>query len=341
MNVDPWNAQKLMRTSGAFWESCALHAGVELDVFSAIGDTSLTGDEVAGTLGGDVRGITALLNALAAMGLLIKHEGRFANTSVSRTLLARDSPQYIGYMIRHHHHLVPAWSELHRAARTGKPVRERTGDEEEIESFLMGMFNQAMGFAPRLARELDLSGRHRLLDLGGGPGTYAIHFCLANPGLRACVFDLPAAREFALKAAKRFGVRDRIDFTPGNYHVDHLKGPYDVAWLSHILHSMDPGESQRLISKAVSLLPPGGLILVHDFVLDGTMASPLFPALFSLNMLVNTKGGRAYSEAQIREMLSKAGVDDVRRLPIQGPNDSAIIGGTVRVSGDDQLNPKL
>jgi predicted O-methyltransferase YrrM len=330
MSHDQWNAGKLLRISGAFWESCALHAGVELGVFSAIGDASLTGDEVAGRLRGDVRGITALLDALTAMGLLIKQEGRFANTVGSRTFLTKDSPQYIGYMIRHHHHLVPAWSELHRAARTGKPVRERTGDEGENESFLMGMFNQAMGFAPRLAKELDLSGRRHLLDLGGGPGTYAIHFCLANPGLRASVFDLPTTRAFALKTVERFGVKDRIEFTPGNYHVDELKGPYDVVWLSHILHSLDPEQSQRLISKAVSVLEPGGLILIQDFVLDGTMASPLFPALFSLNMLVNTEGGRAYSEGQIKEMLSWAGAEDVRRLPFQGPNDSAIIGGTVK-----------
>ena len=76
----------------------------------------------------------------------------------------------------------------------------------------MGMFNMAMNTAPRLVPLADLSGRRRLLDLGGGPGTYAIHFCRHNPDLQATVFDLPTTRPFALKTIERFGLGDRVGF---------------------------------------------------------------------------------------------------------------------------------
>ena len=72
---------------------------------------------------------------------------------------------------------------------------------------------------------------------------------------------------------------------------------------------------------------PGGLILVHDFILRDTKDSPLFPALFSLNMLVNTEAGRSYSEAEIREMLFTAGIKEIKRLPFAGPTESGIIRG--------------
>jgi len=59
------------------------------------------------------------------------------------------------------------------------------------------------------------------------------------------------------------------------------------------------------------------------------MDSPLFPALFSLNMLMGTSYGQAYSEKQLSDMLTGAGVRDIRRLDFRGPNDSGIITGVV------------
>jgi hypothetical protein len=76
-------------------------------------------------------------------------------------------------------------------------------------------------------------------------------------------------------------------------------------------------------------MEPGASIVIHDFILDDSMAGPLFPALFSLNMLLGTESGQSYSESQIRDMLSAAGVKNIRRLAIQSPNDSGIIIGTV------------
>ncbi len=189
----------------------------------------------------------------------------------------------------------------------------------------MGMFNMAMGIAPTLSKQIDLKERIHLLDLGGGPGTYAIHFCLANPDLKATIYDLPETRPFAEKTIERFGLSERIDFVSGDYLEDKITGSYDVVWLSHILHGEGPDKCRMIIKKAVSTLRPGGLLFVHDFILDNTFDGPRFPALFSLNMLVNTENGQSYSEDQIKEMLSRAGLQDIRRLPFRGPTESGIV----------------
>ncbi len=329
MVKENWTPDQILKLSGSYWNACTLHAGVMLDVFTVLGDESLEAENVAKRLGGDLRGVSMLLNALAAMGLLIKKEGKYANTPESKTLLVKGSPKYIGYMIKHIHLLVPGWAQLAKAVTGGKPVRKRTGSEEEREIFLMGMFNLANTIAPHFAKQVDLRDRHGLLDFGGGPGTYAIHFCLANPALKATVYDLPTTRPFALKTIEQFGLANRIDFMPGDYMEDQIKGSYDVAWLSHILHGEGPEECEKIIEKTVSVMEHGGFILIHDFILSDTLDSPLFPALFSLNMLVNTQDGQCYSESQIKGMLSKVGVKQIRRLPFQGPNDSGIICGIV------------
>ena len=166
-----------------------------------------------------------------------------------------------------------------------------------------------------------------MLDLGGGPGTYAIHFCLKNPQLQATVFDRPTTRPFAEKTIQRFDLNERIGFMQGDFLEDEIDGSYDLVWLSHILHSEGPDSCQATLHKAVGALQPGGKILIHDFILDESLDSPEYPALFSLNMFLNTASGRSYSGTQIMDMLEREGVQDLQRLPFIGPNNSGIISG--------------
>lgn len=325
-----WNSGRILSTSSRFWHSCTIHAGVRLEVFSHIGEKKLGAVEVAGLANASERGMTILLNALAAMGLLTGEDGLFANTESARELLDKKSPRYLGYIIMHHHHLVDGWQQLDQAVVTGEPVETKShGEEKERESFQLGMFNIAMAIAPRLADIIDLSSRRHLLDLGGGPGTHAIFFCKANPELRATIFDRATTEPFARKTTEKFGVADRIDFIAGDFNRDDIPGRYDAAWLSQILHSNSYEECERLIAKTVSVLEPGGEILVHDFHLNDTMDGPLFPALFSLNMLINNHG-RSYSEKEVRSMMEKAGAGNIERLPFSGPNESSVLRGIVR-----------
>ncbi len=331
MEKQQWNPGSLLQLSGQYWETCTLHAAVKLDVFTAIGDQQIAGDDIAQRLNVNKNGITRLLNALTAMNLLEKSDDKFSNVLAGTTFLSKDSPGYIGYIITHHHHLVDSWSKLDQAVKTGTPVRARVSDTspEWRESFLMGMFNIAMSMAPLVADTIDLSRRDHMLDLGGGPGTYAIHFCMKNPALKATVYDLPTTRPFAEKTIGKFDLTDRIDFMDGNYVEEGIEGLYDVAWLSHILHGEGQKDCQRIIEKTVSALEPGGMIIVHDFILNNTMDGPLFPALFTLNMFLGTSDGQSYSEKQITDMLDNAGVKEIRRLSFKGPTDSGIITGTV------------
>ena len=319
----------LLKTSSSYWQACTLHAGVGLDIFSKLQSEKLTGSEVAEKIKGNDRAVETLLNALVAMGLLEKKGLTFNNTEFSKKHLVKDSPDYIGHIILHHRHLVDGWNQLDKAVQTGLPVEKRSyGEKVERESFLMGMFNLASSIAPTIAKQISLEGRTHLLDLGGGPGTHAIYFCLENKNMKATIFDRATTHDFAAETVKRFGLSERIDFQAGDFNDDSLGGPYDVAWLSQILHSNGPEECKQLIAKTVASLEKGGLIMVHDFFLEENRASPLFPALFSLNMLLNNNG-QSYTEGDVREMFMAAGVKNIERLPFQGPNDSYILCGTV------------
>lgn len=331
MKLFDWNPGTLLEMSGYYWKTCTLHAGVKLDIFTIIGSKALSCDEINKKLKGSKKGLALLLNALAALELLVKKDKTYSNSPPALTFLSKESPRYIGFMIMHHHHLMESWQKMDQAIIEGKPTRKRSSfsDEERRESFLMGMFNIGMATAPRLSKELNLSGCKRLLDLGGGPGTFAIHFCLANPELKASVYDLPSTRPFAEKTIQRFKVSDRVDFIPGNYIEDKFmpENAFDAAWLSHILHGEGPEQAKKIIGKAVFALKPGSKIFIHEFILNDTMDGPLFPALFSINMYLGTPEGKAYSETELFAMLKAHGIKDIKRLSFEGPTQSGILSG--------------
>lgn len=326
-----WHPGELLSCSSAYWRGCTLQSAVRLGLFSELAAGSCSAAELADKIGSEARATGLLADGLAAMELLQKVGERYENSPEAQRFLVESSPHYMGHIILHHHHLVDGWAQLDQSVRTGGPVERRSyGAEIERESFIMGMFNLSMQIAPQIAEQVDLGGRTRLLDLGGGPGTHAIHFCRNNPGLRALIFDRATTEPFARQTVARFELEERIEFAGGDFKTDPIPGgPYDVAWLSHILHSNTSKECYEIIEKSVGVMETGGLILVHDFILNNNKDGPEFPALFSLNMLLTGNGGRSYSQEEVCDMLRSAGVANLQPHPFRAKNDSSIIYGTV------------
>jgi SAM-dependent methyltransferase len=332
METQKWSPATLLQLSGGYWSSCALHAGVKLGIFTALSGEGATAAELAKKLGLNLRGLGMLLDALASLDLLEKSGALYQSTPFAVEFLSYNSPAYLGYIIQHHHHLMAGWNLLDEAVKDGQPVRSRVShadDDKVRECFEMGMFNLAMMVAPKIVPHLDLAGRKRLLDLGGGPGTYAVHFCRHNPQLVAVVYDLPTTRKFAEQTIARFGLEQRVTFEDGDFIDGAILGSFDAAWLSHILHGEGPKECAQLLKKVVAALEPGGVLMVQEFILNNSKDAPVFPALFSLNMLLGTESGQAYSEGELLEMMTTAGLVDLKRLDIDLPNGAGILTGKV------------
>lgn len=331
MPEETWNPKTLLALSNSYWQTSVLHTSVKLDLFTALDDQPLRAAELAEKLGADREGLERLLTALVAMELLHKENDCFSCTRSAAIFLSHQSPLYLGNIIQHHRQLMESWAHLDEAVISGRPVRARyAGDDPEWRrNFLMGMFDLAMLLAPKLVAQIDLSKHRRLLDLGGGPGTWAIHFCKKNPGLEAIVYDLPSSRFFAEETITRFGLQDQVSFVGGDFLREELTGSYDVVWLSHILHGEGPQEVRAILDNIASVLKPGGLLLIHEFVLNDDGSGPLFPALFSLNMLLGTSAGRSYSGQQLFDMLQEAGFVNAQVLDLGLPNGSSVIAANL------------
>jgi len=307
--------QPLLELASAFQRSRALLTAVELGVFAVLGEDGHTSTQVAQALGTADRATDRLLNALCALGLLAKREGRFFNGPLAARYLVRGRPEYLAGLM-HTAHLWETWGTLTEAVRLGRYVvshlLEARGPDW-IRAFIGAMHWRACQQAPGVVALLDLSRVARLLDVGGGSGGYAMAFARARPALRAVVFDLPHVIPLARDYIGQEGLGDRVETVPGDFSTDSLGGGFDLVFLSAILHGYAPGQNRQLLRKCAEALTPGGQLVVQDFIMEEDRTHPAFGALFALNMLVGTEGGDTYTEAEVREWVEAAGLGDIVR----------------------------
>ncbi len=322
-----WSAAALLESTGSYWQACAIMAGVNLDLFNLLAVQKETSAGLAKRTETDERALAMLLRALAALELLEENGGIYHCSLSAMTFLVSDSPQYLGNIISHQHHLVESWAQLDKAVASGKPLRQRSSfsEQEWRKSFLLGMQNLANLIAPQLVPQIDIGQRTQMLDLGGGPGTWSIHFCQHNPNLHSTIFDLPGSKEIAEKEINDADMVNRIDFEAGDFNSSAFSARYDVIWMSHILHGEGEANCSALINKAAAALKDDGLLIIHEFILNDNDPGPVYSALFALNMLLGTDEGAAYSERQLRGMLTAAGLQKVKRLKLPPQSRSGII----------------
>jgi precorrin-6B methylase 2 len=181
-------------------------------------------------------------------------------------------------------------------------------EEASARRLTLALAGRARIVAPILAQRFPIPESHVLLDVGGGTGLYSIGLLKRNPNLRAIIWDRAQVLKVAHEMGERFGVLDRMQLLAGDMFADPIPAGCDVILLSNILHDWDVPECQRLLDRCAVALPAGGQLLIHDVFLNDAMDGPLTVALYSTALFTITEG-RAYSAAEYRAMLSKAGLE--------------------------------
>ena len=275
-----------------------------------MGEDWKTVAEAAAGAGLDERATGVALCALTAAGWVRQDGERFSSEPGVRPYLLAGSPETIVSILNHNLSMMHGWVRLAEVLRTGRPVRGQERTSDELKDFILGMENVSRRSSVEVAGKIDLSGARRLLDLGGGPGTAALTFARANPGLECVVFDLPETVEIAREQIRAADLGDRVRTVAGDFYADSLPEGFDLVYISNIIHMMDPGQTRDLLRKSREALVPGGRVIVKDFFLEDSLSEPAAAAQFSVNMLVNTDGGKSYSRSETESLLAAAGFGD-------------------------------
>ncbi len=301
----------------AFQPSRTLLSAYELGLFSVLGNDGQSSQKVAQSLGTAWRSTDRLMNALVAMGLLVKDKEIFRNSAASSKFLVATSPDYMSGLM-HTVHLWDTWSTLTNAVRVGTSVRSEIPQKADRatwnEAFIAAMHYRAHKQASVVAAQMHVKDGSRVLDVGGGSGAFAVAFVRAGRGVKATIFDLPEVLPLTEKYVRAEGVLDRIEFVGGDYTKDELPTGYDLVYLSAIVHSNSADQNRRLIANCARALNPSGSVVVQDFIMNEERTEPEMGALFALNMLVGTAAGDTYTESEIRGWMKEAGLSDMSRV---------------------------
>ena len=293
-----------------------LIAALELNLFTAIGTKAWTIPDLVRDMKVSERGLAILCRNLAMAGLLKKNGETYTNSRLGATALNAQHPAYRGDYLRLITSHWTDWGRLPESVKTGLPLDHDEPDEPDYRRrFTWAMHHRTLETAPKIAAQIDLHGARTLLDLGGGPGTYAMAFLAKNPGLHATVCDRPAALDVAKEIASTHKAGARLSYLPLDLLTEAIPGSYDVIWYSNVLHIYAPKDNQALFRRALAALNPGGRLLIQDaFLHDRKGLFPEEASLFAVSMLLFTERGNTYSASETRAWLTEAGFERIKVL---------------------------
>lgn len=305
---------QLLELMRGYQVPCILAAAVDLDLFEALVPGARTAAEVAAVANCDLRATTIILDALSAVGMVVKQDARYSLPAALAPYVSEASGQNVMAMLRHQANCLRRWSRLPWTVRAGVPdvpgpsIR---GEDVDQASFIEAMHVISREVADQLIQEIHPGGVRCVLDLGGASGSWTIAWLKAEPAARAMIFDLPHVIPLAHARLAATPFADRVDLVPGDFESDTLPAGADVAWVSAIIHQNSPEQNRALFRRIAQALQPGGWIYIRDIVLEPSRTAPVAGALFAVNMLAATEGGNSYSLADIQAVLQAAGFIDV------------------------------
>lgn len=286
----------------AYRASRVLQTAVKLKLFTHLENQPQSCDQLAWLCSAKPELLQKILIACCAMNLLKADNGVYSNTELSQTYLVEGKPLYQGNIISHAARVWDFWDELPNEIFSTPPQEP---PDQPHRDFILGMRDITAGGRGQIFSDhIDLTGRKKLFDVGGGPGLYSILACQKYPDLTATVFDLSETVAIAKQFIEQANLSHRISGCEGNWDTDSFGSGNDVVLFSNVLHGPISDAAQKL-QKAFQSLESGGMVAIQEFALNDAKTGPLIPALF--NVMVG-----AYSKNELIELLSQTGFIDAR-----------------------------
>ncbi|MBM4314813.1 MAG: methyltransferase domain-containing protein [Deltaproteobacteria bacterium] len=308
------DGEAMMEMMRGYQVPCLLAAAVDLELFEKLAPTPMTAEEVAAAADCDLRGVTILLDALAAIRVIVKNDETYAIPRELAPFLRETSPQSVLAMLRHQANCLRNWSRLPWTVRSGKPDRPGPsirGEEADRISFIQAMHVASRGVADELIQEINPGDVRVVLDLGGASGSWTTAWLKAAPQARAVIFDLPHVIPMARESLASSPFAGRIELCAGDYNTDELPKGADLAWVSAIIHQNSPDQNRALYRRIAAALAPKGRIYIRDIFMEPSRTAPVSGALFAVNMLSATEAGNSYRFTEVEEDLRSAGFGEV------------------------------
>src|SRR5580704_2876737 len=268
----------------------------ELDLFTKLADGPRSLDEMVAATGLPARSLEVVLSGLVALGVLDLSSGRYANGREAQAFLAGRTSVDLRPGLRLYNHLVyPMWMGFENTVRTGEPARHGAPSEQFARIFSEGVEAWTLAAARALPALYDFAAHRRLLDVGGGTGSYLLPILARNAELRATLVELPPSADAARRRLADEPAAARIEIVEGDALFDPLPTGHDVVLLAGFLHLFNPEQVVAVLLRVRAAVEPGAKLLLVDQWMDSTHTRPAFGAMLAASYLLISGAGGTYS----------------------------------------------
>lgn len=294
-----------------FMASKTLFAALDLELFTHLAQGSRSAHELQRCTGAAPNALHTLLRACASLGLVGREGERYYNSPAAAQYLAKGSPRYFGDYFRYQidRQIYPSLQELGDALKglPTTPMYARMASPAEAELFSNAQHVGSLGPAHLLAQRVDCSGWGQLLDVAGGSGAFSIALCRRNPRLHATIIDFESVVPIARRFVEQAGLSGRISATAGEALATPWPQGQDAVLMSYLLSAMPAPSFAPVLRKAFQALRPGGVLLVHDFMLDEGRHGPRHAALWFVANLIGGPQQISFSAGDLATLLLDSG----------------------------------
>ena len=339
MESNQVNPSKIMQIGMGFWASKTLLTAVNLDLFTLLAVSEMSGEEIKIKLNLHDRALYDFLDTLVALGFLnrsgLKETARYSNASDTNLFLDKNKPQYMGGILEMaNNRLYPFWNDLEAGLKTGLPQNETKNsgaslfeaiyaDPIKLKEFIFAMAGVQMGNFITFSKVFDFSNHKTLCDIGGSGAHLSVQVAMNNPHMHCISFDLPPVAPIATDVIKSMGLTNKVSIASGDFFEDDFPKT-DIITMGNILHDWGRSEKKVLMKKAYNALPNGGKLVIIENIIDDDRRVNAFGLMMSLNMLIETATGYDFSKADFDELAIEVGFTNTESIPLTGPTSAVI-----------------
>jgi cyclopropane fatty-acyl-phospholipid synthase-like methyltransferase len=267
---------------------------------------------------------------MVSLGLLERDNDRYRNSAVAARFLSGTTGTDLRPVLRLWDRVsYPLWASFENVVRAGEGQRQfnRFSDEEQ-RIFSAGVEAASAASADALATKYDFSCHRRVLDVGGGTGSFLIAILRRHAALQGTLFELPGACAVARQRLAREPEGARISVVEGDLFKGTLPSGYDALILANTVHVLSAGHNVELLRNMRAGAERSARLLLVDIWMDENHTQPPAAPLRSGEFLLFSGEGQVYAEVEADEWLPQAGWRKLERRPLAGPS-SVIIAEAV------------
>lgn len=275
-------------------------------------------EELMSSCGVSAPRLQTLLTALTAIHALQKGPNGYTLSANTARFLVSSSKHFYGDYLRLQigQQFYKHMTTLPDIMATGNAPNYEVlfADEHEADTYTRAQHNGSLATAAQLCKRVNFAGMKSILDIGGGSGAFAITICRTHPSVHYKILEFPEVCKTGEKfvAAESPGVANRIRYVRGSClerWPEELGRDHDVVLMSYVSESVPAHAVPLIYKRAFERLRPGGMLIVHSFMVEDTLDGPELGALWSLQHVAVNADGLGLAPAIVTNLMQEAGFE--------------------------------